>query len=148
MTAKDLAGCEVVLALGGLLLEESESCTVTQLITLARWLVPELRETIGGVVKIQHFSHLCEGSNTTKKKKGKRSLGSGELPVIVVFRVAVDGDDADGGAGRVRDDDGLRLGSWSRSVVDRGGGRRHRPAGGMRSLRHFLIAKAKSIGTF
>lgn len=39
--AKDLVGCEVVLELRGLLLEESESCTVTQLITLVLWLVPE-----------------------------------------------------------------------------------------------------------
>lgn len=42
----------------------------------------------------------------------------------------MDGDDADGRARRVRDDDGLRLVSGkSRSVVDRRGGRRHRPAG-------------------
>lgn len=46
MTARDLAGCEVALGLRGLLVEESESwesCTVTQLITLVLWLVPELR---------------------------------------------------------------------------------------------------------
>lgn len=30
-----------------------------------------------------------------------------KLPVVLVLSVAVDGDDADGGAGRVRDDDGL-----------------------------------------
>lgn len=47
MMAMDLVGWEVVLGLRGLLVEESESwesCTVTQLITLVLWLVPELRE--------------------------------------------------------------------------------------------------------
>lgn len=45
--ARHLVGCEVVLGLRGLLVEESESwesCTVTQLITLVLWLVPELQE--------------------------------------------------------------------------------------------------------
>lgn len=49
MMARDLVGCEVVLGLRGLLVEESESwesCTVTQLITLVLWLVPELQERI------------------------------------------------------------------------------------------------------
>lgn len=44
MMARDLVGWEVVLGLRGLLVEESESwesCTVTQLITLVLWLVPE-----------------------------------------------------------------------------------------------------------
>lgn len=44
MMARDLVGCDVVLGLRGLLVEESESwesCTVTQLITLVLWLVPE-----------------------------------------------------------------------------------------------------------
>ena len=47
MMAMDLVGWEEVLGLRGLLVEESESwesCTVTQLITLVLWLVPELRE--------------------------------------------------------------------------------------------------------
>lgn len=47
MMARDLAGCEVALGLRGLLVEESESwesCTVTQLITLVLWLVPELQD--------------------------------------------------------------------------------------------------------
>lgn len=44
MTAVDLAVCPELLGLSGLLSDESESCeswTVTQLITLVRWLVPE-----------------------------------------------------------------------------------------------------------
>ena len=47
MTARALAGCEGVLGLRGLLVDESESwesCTVTQLITLGLWLAPELQE--------------------------------------------------------------------------------------------------------
>lgn len=51
------------------------------------------------------------------------SPGSRELPVILIFRVAVDGDDADGRTRRVGDDDGLRLvTSKSRSFVDHRGG--------------------------
>lgn len=45
--ARDLVGCDVVLGLSGLLVDESESwesCTVTQLITLVLWLVPELNK--------------------------------------------------------------------------------------------------------
>ena len=49
------------------------------------------------------------------------SPGSGELPVVLVLRVAVDGDDADGRTGRVGDDDGLRL-VTSKSILDHGGG--------------------------
>lgn len=44
--AADLAGCWLLLGLSGLPVDESESwesCTVTQLITLVLWLVPELR---------------------------------------------------------------------------------------------------------
>lgn len=48
MTARALVGCPVLLLrLKGLLVDESESwesCTVTQLITLVLWLVPELHE--------------------------------------------------------------------------------------------------------
>lgn len=47
MTARDLAGCEAeALGLRGLLVESEswESCTVTQLITLVLWLVPELQK--------------------------------------------------------------------------------------------------------
>lgn len=62
------------------------------------------------------------------------SPGCRELPVILIFRVAVDGDDADSRTRCVRDDDGLRLvTSKSWSVLDHSGGRQHwryRPGGG------------------
>lgn len=73
------------------------------------------------------------------------SPGSRELPVVLIFRVAVDGDDADSRTGRVGDDDGLRLVTGkSRSVVDDGGGRmqrRHR-SGRTKTLFHRLIANS------
>lgn len=54
------------------------------------------------------------------------SPGSRELPVIFIFRVAVDGDDADRRTRRVGDHDGLRLvTSKCRSVVDHRGGGMH-----------------------
>lgn len=77
MMARDLVGWEVVLGLRGLLVEESESwesCTVTQLITLVLWLVPELQERIREE-EINHFSKIKlifystgENSNSSDRK--------------------------------------------------------------------------------
>lgn len=56
------------------------------------------------------------------------SPGGGAFPVSVILRVTVDGDDADGGTGRVRDDDWLRLVTSKRAVEHRGGmNRSHGP---------------------
>lgn len=84
MTANDLVGCEVVLELRGLLLEESESCTVTQLITLVLWLVPELQEGTREVVKNKHFSkskktHLKPNRNGNELTRQQRASGHRRL---------------------------------------------------------------------
>lgn len=71
MMARDLVGWEVVLGLSGVLVEESESwesCTVTQLITLVLWLVPELQERIRGE-EINRFSKNKTGENSNSSDR-------------------------------------------------------------------------------
>lgn len=85
MMARDLVGWEVVLGLRGLLVEESESwesCTVTQLITLVLWLVPELRER-----RREEFSAESNLSFTSFKlyRQEMSSPGSRELPVVLIL---------------------------------------------------------------
>lgn len=69
------------------------------------------------------FQQITSRLGSFKGQETGCSPGSRELPVILILRVAVDGDDADSRAGRVRDDDGLRLVTGEgRSVVDHRGG--------------------------
>lgn len=70
----------------------------------------------------------------TLKKKEVWSPGGGAFPVSVILRVAVDGDDADGRTGRVRDDDGLRLVTSKGAVEHRGGMNRSHGPGGAHAL--------------
>lgn len=73
--ARDLVGCDVVLGLSGLLVDESESwesCTVTQLITLVLWLVAELKENKTGVFfsKIKAFWVLLRSGEELTRQRG------------------------------------------------------------------------------
>lgn len=77
MMAIDLVGCEVVLGLRGLLVEESESwesCTVTQLITLVLWLVPELQDRIMWRGVNNHFHggkiQVLQAGNELTRQRG------------------------------------------------------------------------------
>lgn len=67
-----------------------------------------------GVVHSHTADHI--GSLTCSRAGGRK------LCIILIFRVAVNGDDADGRAWCVRDNNGLRLVTGKGSAVDHIGG--------------------------
>lgn len=98
----------------GLAVEESESCTVTQLITVRS---ERLRPTLSKDNMLLHHVNKCEATIRITS----HSPGWVELAFVLRVSVAVNSDDADGWAGCVGDDDWLRQ-------HDSGGGRRHNTA--------------------
>lgn len=88
----------------GLAVDESESCTVTQLMTFVRWLRPTLGRQWNGVIS-QHFSKFLNILRT--KRSAVSSPGRMELALILCVRVTMNSDDANCWTGCVGDYDWL-----------------------------------------
>lgn len=86
----------------GLAVEESESWTVTQLITFVLWLGTQLKQKV-------MLETLWNEFNNEKiyTDIGRQIPSRVELPFIFLLRITVYGDNTDCRTGGVRDNDGL-----------------------------------------